>query len=160
MDGTPPTSLTESQAAQREQDDQTYIQFMKPKFSRAPIKEAGRVAYLGESSNLTLLVHDRHGHADVVHYPLPENVRGSRARLTELDNVEIDILHQRGAFLLPQRTLCDELLKHISNGLPQLYQSSTAIDSCDSTEMRRIPHPCCCYRLYCLLVLGSAITLS
>jgi hypothetical protein len=68
------------------------------------------VAYLGESSNLTLLVHDRHGTADVVHYPLPENVRGSRARLTELDNVEIDILHQRGAFLLPPRSLCDELV--------------------------------------------------
>lgn len=84
---------------------------MKPKFTRAPIKEAGRVAYLGESSNLTLLVHDRHGHADVVHYPLPDNVRGSRARLTELDNVEIDILHQRGAFLLPPRALCDELVE-------------------------------------------------
>ena len=87
-----------------------YVHFMKPKFTRAPIKEAGRVAYLGESSNLTLLVHDRHGTADVVHYPLPENVRGSRARLTELDNVEIDILHQRGAFLLPPRALCDELI--------------------------------------------------
>lgn len=83
---------------------------MKPKFTRAPIKDAGRIAYLGESSNLTLLVHDRHGHADVVHYPLPENVRGSSARLTELDNVEIDILHQRGAFLLPPRALCDELV--------------------------------------------------
>ena len=84
---------------------------MKPKFTRAPITEAGRVAYLGESSNLTLLVHDRQGSADVVHYPLPENVRGSRARLTELDNVEIDILHQRGAFLLPPRSLCDELIE-------------------------------------------------
>lgn len=84
---------------------------MKPKFTRAPITEAGRVAFLGESSNLTLLVHDRQGSADVVHYPLPENVRGSRARLTELDNVEIDILHQRGAFLLPPRALCDELIE-------------------------------------------------
>jgi hypothetical protein len=84
---------------------------MKPKFTRAPIIAAGRVAYLGESSNLTLLVHDRHGTADVVHYPLPENVRGSRARLTELDNIEIDILHQRGAFLLPPRALCDELIE-------------------------------------------------
>ena len=83
---------------------------MKPKFTRAPITEAGRVAYLGESSNLTLLVHDRQSAEDVVHYPLPENIRGSRARLTELDNVEIDILHQRGAFLLPPRALCDELI--------------------------------------------------
>jgi hypothetical protein len=109
-DGTPPTSLTEAGYRQQQADDATYVQFMKPKFTRAPIKEAGRVAYLGESSNLTLLVHDRHGTADVVHYPLPENVRGSRARLTELDNVEIDILHQRGAFLLPPRALCDELV--------------------------------------------------
>ncbi|KAK6579826.1 hypothetical protein PZA11_007534 [Diplocarpon coronariae] len=109
-DGTPATSLTEAQYKQRQDDDGTYAQFMKPKFTRAPIREAGRVAYLGESSNLTLLVHDRHGTADVVHYPLPENVRGSRARLTELDNVEIDILHQRGAFLLPPRSLCDELV--------------------------------------------------
>ncbi|EME43927.1 hypothetical protein DOTSEDRAFT_71663 [Dothistroma septosporum NZE10] len=88
----------------------TYAQFMKPKFARAPIKEAGRVAYLGESSNLSLLVQDRHGSSDVVHYPLPENVRGARARINELDNVEIDILHQRGAFLLPPRQLCDELV--------------------------------------------------
>lgn len=88
---------------------------MKPKFTRAPITDAGRVAYLGESSNLTLLVHDRQGSADVVHYPLPENVRGSRARLTELDNVEIDILHQRGAFLLPPRALCDELIEAYFN---------------------------------------------
>jgi hypothetical protein len=83
---------------------------MKPKFARAPIKEAGRVAYLGESSNLSLLVQDKHGATDVVHYPLPENVRGARARVNELDNVEIDILHQRGAFLLPPRALCDELV--------------------------------------------------
>lgn len=110
VDGTPTTQVSESQARQAELDENVYVHFMKPKFTRAPIKEAGRVAYLGESSNLTLLVHDRHGTADVVHYPLPENVRGSRARLTELDNVEIDILHQRGAFLLPPRALCDELI--------------------------------------------------
>ncbi|KAL1844496.1 hypothetical protein VTK73DRAFT_2417 [Phialemonium thermophilum] len=84
---------------------------MKPKFTRAPITDAGRVAYLGESSNMTLLVNDRQGSSDVVHYPLPENVRGTRARLTELDHIEIEILHQRGAFLLPPRSLCDELIE-------------------------------------------------
>lgn len=86
-------------------------QFMKPRFARAPIKDAGRVAYLGESSNLSLLVHDRNGSADVVHYPLPDGLRGSRARLTDLDHLEMDILHQRGAFLLPPRGLCDELVE-------------------------------------------------
>lgn len=58
-----------------------------------------------------MLVQDKHGQHDVVHYPLPENVRGTRARLTELDTIEIDILHQRGAFLLPPRALCDELVE-------------------------------------------------
>lgn len=103
--------LTEAQGRKEEVDSGTYLNMvMKPKFTRAPITEAGRVAFLGESSNLTLLVHDRQGSSDVVHYPLPENVRGSRARLTELDNVEIEILHKRGAFLLPPRALCDELI--------------------------------------------------
>lgn len=69
------------------------------------------MAYLGESSNMFLLVHDRHGTTDVVHYPLPDSVKGSRARMTELDQIEIDILHQRGAFLLPPRPLCDELVE-------------------------------------------------
>jgi hypothetical protein len=85
-------------------------QIMKPKFTRAPIKEPGRVAYLGESSNLSLLVHDR-GFTDVVHYPLPETIRGSRGQMTELDSLEIEILHRRGAFLLPPRELCDELVE-------------------------------------------------
>lgn len=111
QDGMPATSLSDAQAAQQATHNSHYTQFMKPKFARAPIKEAGRVAYLGESSNLSLLVHDRHGTTDVVHYPLPDTVKGTRAGMTELDNVEIDILHQRGAFLLPPRMLCDELVE-------------------------------------------------
>ena len=111
QNGMPVTSLTDELVAQQVNQSGTYTQFMKPKFARAPIKEAGRVAYLGESSNLSLLVHDRHGTSDVVHYPLPDTVKGTRARLTELDNVEIEILHQRGAFLLPPRALCDELVE-------------------------------------------------
>ncbi|KAK3390857.1 fungal-specific transcription factor domain-containing protein [Podospora didyma] len=115
QEGTPSTTPSEEQLKQEANDNATLANYMnlvmKPKFTRAPITEAGRVAYMGESSNLTLLVHDRQSTSDVVHYPLPENVRGSRARLTELDNIEIDILHQRGAFLLPPRSLCDELVE-------------------------------------------------
>jgi hypothetical protein len=110
-DGTPSTTVSPAYAAQQATHNGTYVQFMKPKFARAPIKEAGRVAYLGESSNLSLLVHDHYGTSDVVHYPLPENVRGAKARVNEMDNMEIEILHQRGAFLLPPRTLCDELVE-------------------------------------------------
>ncbi|KAI1736583.1 fungal-specific transcription factor domain-containing protein [Xylaria scruposa] len=122
-EGVPPTTLTEAQARKEEVDNDTFVNLvMKPKFTRAPITEAGRVAFLGESSNLTLLVHDRQGASDVVHYPLPENVRGSRARLTELDNIEIDILHQRGAFLLPPRQLCDELIEAYFKWVHPIYR--------------------------------------
>ncbi len=88
-----------------------FLQYMKPRFVRAPIKDAGRVAYLGESTNLSLLVQDHHGTEDVVHYPLPENVRGAKDKVSDVDNMEIEILHQRGAFLLPPRALCDELVE-------------------------------------------------
>ncbi|RYP43831.1 hypothetical protein DL768_009638 [Monosporascus sp. mg162] len=111
-EGTPSTDMTEAQTRKEEVDNRTYVDLvMKPKFTRAPITDAGRVAFLGESSNFNMLVHDRQGSSDIVHYPLPENIRGTRARLTELDNIEIDILHQRGAFLLPPRSLCDELIE-------------------------------------------------
>ena len=110
-DGLPPTSLPELYAEAQRSQNGTYAQYMKPKFARAPIKEAGRVAYLGESSNLSLLVHDQHGTTDVVHYPLPDTTRGTRARITELDELEIRILKDRGAFLLPPRSLCDELVE-------------------------------------------------
>ncbi|EPS38786.1 hypothetical protein H072_7452 [Dactylellina haptotyla CBS 200.50] len=117
-----------------EPETNTFAQFLKPKFARAPIKDAGRVAYLGtesfpfrESSNLSLLVHDRHGAADVVHYPLPESIRGARAQLTELDSEEIDILNRRGAFLLPPRALCDELVeaffRHIAPIVPVINRN-------------------------------------
>ena len=72
--GLPATEAPDGYASQQRALDSTYLHYMKPKFARAPIKEAGRVAYLGESSNLSLLVQDKHGTTDVVHYPLPENV--------------------------------------------------------------------------------------
>ncbi|KAI0998925.1 Cutinase transcription factor 1 alpha [Podosphaera aphanis] len=106
-----PKNVTGIDCNQKDEEDKSsYVKRMKSKFSRAPIKEAGRVAYLGESSNLNLLVNDKNGTTDVVHYPLPENVGGSCARLADLDKLEIDILHQRGAFLLPPKVLCDELI--------------------------------------------------
>lgn len=110
VDGTPVTSLTQEQEARQEEHNSAYVQFMKPKFTRAPIKEAGRVAYLGESSNLTLLVQDKAGTTDVVHYPLPDSFGSGKGRPVDLDDMELDILHRRGAFLLPPKALCDELV--------------------------------------------------
>lgn len=58
-----------------------------------------------------MLVRDQNDEGDVVHYPLPQDIRGARARMTDLDALELDILKLRGAFLLPPRALCDELVE-------------------------------------------------
>jgi hypothetical protein len=47
LDGTPSVTYPDAKFAQVATDSGTYTQFMRPKFARAPIKEAGRVAYLG-----------------------------------------------------------------------------------------------------------------
>ena len=49
QDGTPTAGFPEAKSAQVAADNRTLTQFMKPKFARAPIKEAGRVAYLGRA---------------------------------------------------------------------------------------------------------------
>jgi len=87
-----------------------YEQRYKPQLARIPIKEAGRVSYLGESSNLSVLTSDNRDD-DAVHFSLPDEIRGTSARQTELDKVEVDILEKRGAFMLPPRDLCDELVE-------------------------------------------------
>ena len=58
----------------------------------APVTEAERVAYLGESTSLSMMLRDGQGMKDAVHYPLPDTVRGVRAQLTELNHIEIELL--------------------------------------------------------------------
>ena len=70
-----------------------------------PLTSAGRVVCIGESSGLSLLVLRKDDSADVVHYPLPEDVYN-----TEIDPQVIAILHKTGAFALPQKSLRDELV--------------------------------------------------
>ena len=99
-----------SQADINQGRDGTYEQRYTPQLARIPIKEAGRVSYLGESSNLSVLTSDNRDD-DAVHFSLPDEIRGTSARQTELDKVEVDILEKRGAFMLPPRDLCDELVE-------------------------------------------------
>lgn len=110
VEGLPSTKLPEHFVEHQNEVDGTFAQYLKPKFARAPITEAGRVAYLGESSNLTLLVQDRHGTSDVVHYPLAGTDRPNHNKHGALDELEVRILNDRGAFLLPPKELCDELV--------------------------------------------------
>lgn len=151
----PVTSLSDAQVVQQGAQNLHFAHFMKPKFARAPIKEAGRVAYLGESSNLSLLVHDRHGTTDVVHYPLPDTVKGSRSQLTDMDELEVNILHQRGAFLLPPRVLCDELVesffKWVAPVVPVINRSRFM------TRYRDTKNPPSLLLLQAMLLAGSRV---
>lgn len=103
--GTPITALSTALSGQSATHTSDFAYNVQPRLERAPIKQAGRVACIGESANLSLLA------SDVVHYPLPDSVKGSRARLADLDDLEMNILTKRGAFLLPPRGLCDELVE-------------------------------------------------
>lgn len=56
-ESSPPTaSHLDAQSAAMDSHKNTFVQFMKPKFARAPIKEAGRVAYLGTETSLLFIL--------------------------------------------------------------------------------------------------------
>lgn len=104
-----------------------YAQFLNPALREAPIVEPGRVAYLGESSILTLLVDDDRISAGVVHYQIPGSLEDSRAKVAKLDTDEIDLLRQNAALSLPPWRMCDDLIeayfKWISPALPIINRS-------------------------------------
>lgn len=67
------------------------------------------MAFLGSSSNINLLF-EAQEEGDSFHYKLPEDFR-KVSKLHDLDNEEIEILKLRGAFLLPSRDLCDDIIE-------------------------------------------------
>ncbi|KAF2864530.1 hypothetical protein K470DRAFT_254163 [Piedraia hortae CBS 480.64] len=148
-------SMADSDGSQAFSMSAAYSNIIKPKLAQAPIKEAGRVAYLGESSNLSLIVQNKYGSEDVVHYPLPENVRGARARISNLDSTEIDVLQQRGAFLLPPRLLCDELVdayfKWVAPVVPVINRTKFM------RQYRDTKHPPSLLLLQAILLAGSRV---
>ncbi|KAI1036041.1 hypothetical protein LB504_011449 [Fusarium proliferatum] len=84
---------------------------MKPTSPWPSIAEPGLVAYLGDSSHATLLTHQEQNSGNAIHYLLPGSSRGTKANRAKSDNVENQILEQRGAFLLPPRSLADKLIE-------------------------------------------------
>ncbi|EAU37205.1 cutinase transcription factor 1 alpha [Aspergillus terreus NIH2624] len=110
VDGMPVTTLSDQQVAEQASQNNTYAQFMKPKFARAPIKEAGEGRLPGRVVESVAPGAGSPWNDRCRALP-PFHIRGSRSRLTDLDNLELDILHQRGAFLLPPKPLCDELVE-------------------------------------------------
>lgn len=71
----------------------------------ASITSPGRVSYVAELSNLSMLVHGYNSPTSVVHYS------GDLVKSNRLDESELDILRRRGALILPPREVCDDLVK-------------------------------------------------
>jgi hypothetical protein len=94
----------------KKHDYSTYATLAKPETAHKPIEDPGRVAYVAEFSDLSLFIHDYQMQSGEVHYPLPKTGNSSIRVLSELNELELKILHQRGALDLPPRELCDELV--------------------------------------------------
>ncbi|KAF4953943.1 hypothetical protein FGADI_5592 [Fusarium gaditjirri] len=77
-------------------------------FNVLPVTSAGHVIYLGESAGFNLLLRGSHG--PVVHFPRPRDTLALSIP-AGLDPLEIRILQRRGAFVLPPKTLCDDLIE-------------------------------------------------
>lgn len=105
--------MTDPQVEEQPDHIKAYAQIIEPALSEAPIKEAGKVAYLVERSVMSLLVHDYGGPepSDIVHYPLPKSYTDAIDGPSKLDKVEIGILQRQGALSLPPKELCDELVE-------------------------------------------------
>lgn len=89
-------------------DTDTYVKLVKPEATNCEIEDPGRVAYLEEFSNMSLIIQEYQGPIGV-HYPLPK-VSKDRELSSRMNKVELDILQKRGALSLPPRELCDELI--------------------------------------------------
>jgi hypothetical protein len=85
----------------------------------------------------------------------PENIRSSHEKLANLDNVEVDILYQRGAFLLPPRALCDELVdsyfKWVAPIIPVVNRTQFM------RQYRDAINPPSCLLLQAILLAGSTV---
>lgn len=75
------------------------------------IPESGKVAFLGSTSNINLILDSNVESESFYLQVVGINGEGS-SRINEMDKEEIEILKMRAAFLLPARDLCDDLIEN------------------------------------------------
>lgn len=100
------TETRSTKAHYNNSSGQSWVDIMNNKHRN----EAGPSTFLGSSSNLDLLL-EPSGDSNTFSYVVPDEVSYSSSRLKELNKEEIEILKFRGAFLLPPRDLCDDIVE-------------------------------------------------
>ncbi|KAF5580445.1 cutinase transcription factor 1 alpha [Fusarium subglutinans] len=98
-----PASSTQAYQTSPQQDGVASL----TKLNVLPITSAGHVLYLGESAGFDLLLR---GSQSPVHFPMPQDTHALSIP-AGLDPLEIQILKRRGAFVLPPKALCDDLIE-------------------------------------------------
>lgn len=85
---------------------------------RSLIRPARKIIYLGETFNLTYVLHQYSSscppgkHSHKLHYPLPENLdEKARDLPKDIDNVTVAFLHRQDAFTIPPLHVCKELYR-------------------------------------------------
>ncbi|KAG5790026.1 hypothetical protein H9Q69_010920 [Fusarium xylarioides] len=98
-----PASSTQAYQTSSQQDGVVSL----TKLNVLPITSAGHVLYLGESAGFNLLLR---GAQSPVHFPMPQDTLALSIP-AGLEPLEIRILQRRGAFVLPPKALCDNLIE-------------------------------------------------
>ncbi|KAH6954326.1 fungal-specific transcription factor domain-containing protein [Fusarium avenaceum] len=124
-----------------------------PKFNVSPITNPGQVVYLGESSGFNLLIRGNHG--PVVHYPMPHDAVQTPL-YAGLDPLEMQILKRRGAFILPPKSLCDDLIETYFTWVQPIVP---VIDRTQfMSQYRDATNPPSLLLLQCVLLAGARIS--
>ncbi|KAE9380146.1 hypothetical protein N431DRAFT_361501 [Stipitochalara longipes BDJ] len=87
-----------------------YVKLIQPEVAESMIQDPGRVFYLAEMSNMSVLVREYNNPASKVHYQLPSDWEQRSLVSNGTDDVELEILRARGALSLPSRETCDQLV--------------------------------------------------
>lgn len=86
-----------------------------PSTRREVLRPGGQVIYLGETFNLTYLLHQSSSepqHAQKLHFPVPVAAASDSAnRSRSVDGLAMELLRRQGAFELPSLDVCHELYR-------------------------------------------------
>jgi len=129
IDGTPTASMSEAYAAHQSTHNGTYVQFMKPKFARAPIKKQDELHIWENPRTYLFSFMIDMGRPTLSTTRCPIMSAEPKPELTNLTiwKLKSSIKEERSCFPLGLYAMSSS--KRISNGFLLLYQSSIGVDS-------------------------------
>ncbi|CZR53606.1 related to CUTINASE TRANSCRIPTION FACTOR 1 BETA [Phialocephala subalpina] len=103
------SSMMDKAIKQEPEYTEIYAELAK-KENSSTFEDSGRMVYLGEMTNMSIIVNDYQTPGSV-HYEMPTTPKGRSIAQSNLEDSEINFLQVRGALILPPRDLCDELIR-------------------------------------------------